>query len=348
MNNATLQLAVDASKMLILLGKGSIDSKEAGRIRARLDEVVFRLWVAGNDKSIARKVETLGLVGYVTQLHEALTKSMAYFNVASLVRVKPNYGLKNVLISNTVDIKEVRSIAAVLNTLTLPHSGDVFVRLEKNIRGEVLHKFNSIVRNDQWLTLLMMLNVPEAVKLNAELMAEYASNQGREQRAEKVAFFVTDVVGNTTNEVFEIKDLFITVSLSAKTLVLHKAVAPLFSALVSNPFNASVASALLAEATKPIEVAVMDVEFALNKKIDAFVLGLKQQQKTYKLEEAKRKRESVQKKEDAAVDALAGMRDHLQILAANPELLARALAQANLKGGNTTPAGKATVKSARK
>lgn len=330
MNNANLQLASDASKMIILLGRGILDQAEASKLRSRVDDAVYRLVRMGQIK--ASTPEKLEVEIFIKNMHAALVREMAQLNVDVLVSKKVGYNLKGALVTTLTDIAMVRTIFKRLDLVPAPqtlgfdttHTGIA----EATKRGQILNIFGSTVRNDEWMSLLLLLNVPNAIKLNTALMHEYSSGQGREQREAKVASLVSETKPSSVKASLDV--LTISAALTPKVVVQHAQVAPLFSTLMVNKENGEAVNKLLMEATRPEEVALVDIPVFIQKRIDALVKGLTLQKKTHEAETKVKREAAARKKEDDAVNALQNMGEHLSVLAGNPALLARALQQAGL------------------
>ena len=330
MNNTTLQLASDASKMLVLLGRGILNQAETSRVRSRLDDAVYRLVRLGQLK--AASPEKLGLELFVQNLYDALVREMALLNAEALVNKKAGYNFKGALANTLVDVGQVKTIANRLlmvqeaktqgfdRTNTGPEAAEA--------RGKILHIFGSIVRNDEWMSLLLNLGTHNPVKLNTMLMQEYSSAQGREERAVKVLSLLSET--KTVSAKGSLDVLTISAALTPKVAVQHAKVAPLFSALMVDPSNSDAVNKLLGEATRVQEVALADVAQFVQAKLDALVKGLTLQKKVHDAETKAKRTAAERKKEDDAVNALKGMGAHLSVLASNPALLARALEAAGL------------------
>ena len=351
MNNANLQLASDASKMIILLGRGILDQAEASKLRSRVDDAVYRLVRLGQLN--ASTPEKLEVEIFIKNIHAALVREMALLNVDTLVNKKVGYGLKNAMATTLTDVAMVRTIFNRLNLVPEPQTPG-FDRAHPGVaeatkRGQILNIFGSIVRNDEWMSLMLLLNAPHPVKLNTILTQEYSSGQGRDQREAKVASLVSETKPVGIKASLDV--LTISAALTPKVAVQHAKVAPLFSALMVDPANADAINKLLGEATRAEEVVLADVPAFVQRRLDALVKGLTQQKKVHETE-TKAKREAVErKKEDDAVQALQGMGAHLSVLASNPALLARALQAAGLApqeaGAKVARALRAPIKAAK-
>ena len=330
MNNATLQLASDASKMLVLLGRGILDQGDCNRLRSRLDDAVYRLVRLGQLK--ASSPEKLQLELFCQNMHTALVREMALLNAESLVNKKAGYNFKGALANSLVDVGQVKTIVSRL--LMVPEArtpGFDKANTGLNaaeVRGKILHIFGSIVRNDEWMSLLLTLGTQNPVKLNTVMMQEYSSAQGREERAAKVASLVSETKAVGSKASLEV--LTISAALTPKVAVQHAKVAPLFSALMVDPANSDAVNKLLAEATWVQEVALADVAEFVQARLDTLVKGLTLQKKVHEAETKSKRAALERKREDDAVAALQGMGSHLSVLASNPALLKRALEAAGL------------------
>lgn len=334
MNNATLQLAIDAAKMTCLLGKGVVDPAEVSFQRGRVEDAVYRLVRMGAQKESGSEVRNL--TKFIGDLHEKLVDVLNKVDVdvltdsgvASYSRVK----LRNAERFNDKHSREFASNLRAVQSVKTPMFDRAIEAIDKKAknsgeRGRILHTFGSVVRNDEWMSLLLQLGAKKAVKGNTALIQEYSSGQGRAQRLTKMATLLSAGIaqaGTATGVVT------VMVGLTPKIVIQHEKVAPLFAALMANVANTEAVNTLIEQATIAQEVAVTGVDAFVSERIDALVKGLTARQKTYASEEAARRKALDKKKEDDAVAALKGMGSHLAVLAANPKLLAQALEQAGL------------------
>ena len=351
MNKATLQIAVDSAKMLTLLGRsvagnrGILAANEMGRLRARLEQAVYRLVRLGQQN--ATSPEKQDVVRFIKATYDSLARELGLFKLDVLVAGDLGHKYQKVLV-NKDSLPMVKGVYERL--MSVPEaatpgfdsmdnkSGNFEQRQAK--KGQILTIFGSVVRNDEWMTLLLRLDAPTPARLNSTLTQEYSSGQGRDQRADKVASLVTDKSEAAPTDAGALSVL---VALTPKVLVDNVKVSQLYSALAVDKANTPVLDKLLDAAVKPQEVALSDVATEVQARIDALVDGLQKQQKTHRAEVQARRTAAERKREDDAVVALQGMGTHLAVLASNPALLARALEQAGL-----APAPAATKKAAPK
>lgn len=353
MNNATLQTAIDSAKMLMLMGRGLLTQAEVGFQRGRVDDAVYRLVRMGQHKD--NSSEQRSLVAFLSNLNARLATELSAFDIVALsnnalathARVK---ALNNERVTATT-LSNVAASIRTIATVKTPQFDQMLEALDKKVktpageRGRILHTFGSVVRNDEWVSLLLALKVRQPVQLSTALMQEYSSGQGRNQREAKMATLVT--VADNGKSTVAPQVLTVMVALTPKVAIQHAKVATLFSALMIDAANTDVVNSLLTQATTPQEVAIAGIDAFVQEQIDALVKGLAARQKTYKAEVEARRAAQAVKKEDDAVAALKGMGAHLAVLAANPKLLARALEQAGLAQPAATSA-KAPVKKATK
>lgn len=346
MNKTTLQIAVDSAKMLTLLDRGVILSdSQAGRLRARLEQAVYRLVRLGQQN--ATSPEKQDVVRFIKATYESLARELALFKLDVLVSGDRGHNYQKVLV-NKDSLAMVKGVyerlfavpeAATPGFDTMDRKAGTFQEIQAK-RGQILSIFGSVVRNDEWMSLLLRLNAPNPARLNSALTQEYSSGQGRDQRADKVASLVTDKAEAAPTEAGA---LIVLVALTPKVLVDNVKVSQLYSALAVDKNNTPALDQLLDAAVKPQEVALSDVATHVQARIDALIDGLQKQQKTHRAEVQARRTAAERKREDDAVVALQGMGTHLAVLASNPALLARALEQAGL-----APAPAATKKAAPK
>ncbi len=339
MNKATLQIAVDSAKMLNLLGravgrnKGVLAANEVGRLRARLEQAVYRLVRLGQQN--ATSPEKQDVVRFIKATYESLVRELGLFKLDVVVDGDLGHNYQKVLV-NKDSLPMVKGVydrlMAVPEAVTpgfdaLERKSGGGTEVLQARKGQILNIFGSVVRNDEWMSLLLRLDAPTPARLNSTLTQEYSSGQGRDQRADKVASLVTDKSEATSTDAGAMTVL---VALTPKVLVDNVKVSQLYSALAVDKANTPVLDKLLDAAVKPKEVALSDVAGEVQARIDALIDGLQKQQKTYRAEVQARRTAAERKREDDAVVALQGMGAHLAVLANNPALLARALEQAGL------------------
>lgn len=319
MNFTTLQTAVDSTKMLFLLGNIKAYNKITTILRANIDNSVYTL-VRGKDKAHAE-----ALAYYIQNVHDALVKAMGKIEVERLVNSIVG-GAPHGLSVNTSTMNEM---CGALAAIAFPEDA-VFYNKEVNdniLRGQILHKFSSVVRNDSWNMLLLTLGTANSSALSLQLVGHYGSKQGRAERAEKVLSLLTDRSTAPKTTSVGTSDMIVRIELSEKTIRMHPEVAPFLANPVYDVSNARAIDALISEATKSTDVTVFRVGAVIEEKIAVLVKKLENQEKVSALEQEKKKREALVKKEDLLVKKLTAMGEQLKELMDNPKLLERAFAE---------------------
>jgi hypothetical protein len=320
--------------MIILLGRGIINQAQASQLRARLDGAVYRL-VRMSQLKVSNH-ETFELETFIKRMHTALLGVMSLLKVDVLVNKHVSYTSKNVMATTLTDIKSIfNSLELYIEPKTPVFDRAVPGHTEAATRAQILKTFGSIVRNDEWMSLMLQLGAKDPATLNRLMIQAYSSGQGREMLADKKASLVVEITKGLPLDTSASGDAFskvmsVVVGVTPKIAVMNVKVAPLFSALMMDPVNSEAVNRLLGEATRIEEVYVGDIPVFIQKKIDSLVEGLTLQKTVYDEETKAKRTAAVRKKEDAAVTALAGMREHLSVLAANPALMARALEMAGI------------------
>ena len=330
MNKNTLQLAIDSAKMMFLLAKGVLTQAQVSLLRARLDEAVYvsvRLGQLNTSSS-----DKLSTNLYISNMHAVFLEEMRLLSVDAMVEKGSEY--RWMLSNGAASVPQARGISERL--LGIPQVdfkkivSKITSQREELNRGGILHTFSSVVRNDQWLHLLLTLNAQHPVRLNAILVQEHSSRQGLEERMEKFDSLVSETMILDASIPVAAVEPTMLAGLTVKFLGQHPKVLPILQLLKSGSATIEVVNKLFNEAAKVEEIAQSNVAEFIKNRLDALVKGLTQQKNIYE-REVKEKRAVVKReKEEAAVLALKGMGAHLAVLAANPELLARALEAAGL------------------
>lgn len=204
-------------------------------------------------------------------MHSALVREMALLKVDALVNRKVGYNFKGVLATTLTDVRQVKTIGSRL--MLIPEAKTLNTLPSQVVpRGNTLRTFGSIVRNDEWLSFLLTLGTNNPVSLNIALMEEYSSNQGRAERAVKVASLVSEV--EPASKKAPLGVLTISAALTPKVAVQHRVVAPLLSALMLDPTNLEVVNTLLGAATRAEEVLLANVSESIQNRLDALIKGL--------------------------------------------------------------------------
>lgn len=335
MNNITLQLAADTAKMIILLGKGILTSSQHSQLRSRVDESVYTLVRLGQLK--ASNSEKLEMELGLKNMHDTLVKEMRFLSVDAIVEKKEKYSLMAVLSNGAMSVPQARGIFERLLGLPTIYNTD-FEKIKKInksgdealIRGKILRAFASIVRNDEWLSLMLTLNAVRPVLLNTVLVEEYSSRQGLNERIIRFNSLLSEKKSVSSSLV---ETPAILVGLTTKFVAQHARVTPIWSSLMVDVKNGAAVNKLFDEATKLEEINPNEVTGFIKKRLDALVKGLTLQKKIHERETLANRAAAERVREDAAVSALSGMGAHLAVLASNPALLARALEAAGLAPG---------------
>lgn len=335
MNNITLQLAANTAKMIILLGKGILTHTQSSQLRARVDEAVYTLVRLGQLK--ASNSEKLEMELELKNTHDTLVKELRLLSVDAIVEKKEKYSLMNVLSNGAMSVPQARGIFERLLGAPKTYSTG-FEKINKInkrsdealIRGKILRAFSSIVRNDEWLSLMLTLNALRPMQLNTILVQEHSSRQGINERAARVDSLISEKkrVG-----VSAVEAPTILAGLTNKFVAQHPKVMPILSSLMVDSKNGAAVKKLFDEATKLEEIGVSAVAEFVTKRLDTLLKGLTLQQKIHERETQVNRAAAERVREDAAVSALSGMGAHLAVLASNPALLARALEAAGLAPG---------------